>query len=318
MKKETSIIKMFPQSLRGYFRQIAREYEELSEIRIRCNKPVIILRNDGEFYVTKEGERKAIISQDRLNLEKEALQLGPNQLEDIFVYLCQYSPYAFSNELRQGFLTVAGGHRIGVAGQVVMEASSVKGMRNIRFINMRISHEVLGISNVIFDKLHEGEHFCNTLLMAEPAGGKTTMLRDLIRQLSNGTEGHPGKVIGVVDERSEIAGCFLGEPQNDLGIRADVLDACPKVYGMEMLLRSMNPDVIAVDEIATPEEVDTLKLLCRCGIGILATIHAGSVQELEGKEFLKPLLNMGCFQRFVLLRQKAVVGVYNWKGEMVL
>ena len=152
--------------------------------------------------------------------------------------------------------------------------------------------------------------------------GKTTLLRDLIRQLSDGfvldSRKIQGYTVGVVDERSEIAGCFLGEPQNDVGMRTDVLDNCPKDAGMEMLLRSMAPQILAVDEIATERDVQTLQKAMHCGTKVLATVHGTSFAELEKKPFLQPILHMQEFTRFIVLKGQGTSLVYNEKGEQLL
>ena len=288
MQRTTSILQMFPQKLRLYFEQAA-EYEDLAEIRIRCRQPVMLRRGRKEYYLAADGT----MQEER---PKECLVFNVGQVESIFVHLCQYSPYAYGEELRQGFITVAGGHRIGVSGQVLSENKSIRSIRNIRFLNMRISHEVKGAADAVLPFIIQKDMPCNTMLIAGPGMGKTTLLRDLIRQLSDGfvldSRKIQGYTVGVVDERSEIAGCFLGEPQNDVGMRTDVLDNCPKDAGMEMLLRSMAPQILAVDEIATERDVQTLQKAMHCGTKVLATVHGTSFAELEKKPFLQPLQHM--------------------------
>lgn len=314
MQKTTSILQMFPQKLRLYFEQ-ATEYEDLAEIRIRCRQPVMLRRGRKEYYLAADGT----MQEER---PKECLVFNVGQVESIFVHLCQYSPYAYGEELRQGFITVAGGHRIGVSGQVLSENKSIRSIRNIRFLNMRISHEVKGAADAVLPFIMHKDMPCNTMLIAGPGMGKTTLLRDLIRQLSDGfvldSRKIQGYTVGVVDERSEIAGCFLGEPQNDVGMRTDVLDNCPKDAGMEMLLRSMAPQILAVDEIATERDVQTLQKAMHCGTKVLATVHGTSFAELEKKPFLQPLLHMQEFTRFIVLKGQGTSLVYNEKGEQLL
>ena len=187
--------------------------------------------------------------------------------------------------LKQGFITVEGGHRVGVAGKVIIENEKVKNIQYISSLNVRISHEVLGCADALIPYITENKQICHTLIISPPCCGKTTLIRDLIRQISDGNEYIKGCSVGVVDERSEIAGCFLGEPQNDVGMRTDVLDNCPKDAGMEMLLRSMAPQILAVDEIATERDVQTLQKAMHCGTKVLATVHGTSFSELEKKPF---------------------------------
>ena len=154
-------------------------------------------------------------------------------------------------------------------------------MKNISFINIRISHEVKGAADSVIPYMYKDEMLLNTLIISPPGCGKTTLLRDLIRQVSDGNSYGKGMTVGVVDERSELAGSFCGIPQNDLGMRTDVLDACPKKRGMLLLLRSMSPRVIAIDELGSREELDQLRRAQACGCRILATVHGESIGDVE-------------------------------------
>lgn len=288
------ILKMFPNKVRSMFMQAALQSENIQEIRIRAGAPVIIKSMSREIFLTTEGK----FTED-IHL---AAVLHENELEQILEHICDYSIYAYENEIKQGFITVPGGHRIGVAGQVVLEADgSVRMMKNIRYLNIRISHEIKGAANALYPYLYEGESLCNTLLISPPGCGKTTMLRDLIRLISIGNEERPGMTVGVVDERSELSGSYMGIAQNDLGIRTDVLEGCPKDVGMMLLIRSMAPQVIAVDEIGSEEDVRALISAMKCGCRILATIHAESIEEVKKKHNLRQLLEDKSFQRYILL-----------------
>lgn len=296
-----SLIQLFPKELREYFTLLAEKAEKLQEIRIRANQPLLCYMEGKEYFVERTG---------RLTRELEnAISFSRHEVSDILNYICKYSPYAYEEELRQGFLTAAGGHRIGVAGELVLEGEKIIGMKNIRFLNIRISHEIVGAANAVLPCLYNMKKtfydrpFYNTLIISPPAFGKTTMLRDLIRQVSNGNKWANGRTVGVVDERSEIAGSFLGVPQNDVGIRTDVLDNCPKVYGMMMLIRSMSPHVVAIDELGGMEDVMALRKVVYCGCKVMATIHGENLEEIYKKDFLTELLKEMVFKRFVVLKR---------------
>ncbi len=316
MKKEKSILQLFPGSVRAYFTKVCERYEDLSEIRIRAGCPVMIRRRGTEYYLLMSGEERLAEG----NSLKGAYCPDALQVDNMFSYLCQYSPYAYGEALKQGFLTVAGGHRIGVAGQVYRTSDGIGGIRNIRFLNIRISHEIKGVAEPFVSALYDRQsgEIQNCLVISPPGLGKTTMLRDMVRLISNGDEIHRGCQVSVVDERSEIAGCFQGQPQNDVGMRTDVLDACPKACGMEMMLRSMAPEVLAVDEIALEKDVETLLLLLNCGVRVLATIHGETLEEVREKPYLMPLFTADYFRRFLLIKRKGEAQLFNEKGDVMV
>ena len=223
-------------------------------------------------------------------------------------YIANYSLYAYEEELKQGYLTVRGGHRIGVAGKIIMDGNRISSVRYISFLNVRLSHERKGCADPIMPYVFENGELCHCMIISPPGCGKTTLLRDLVRQVSNGSTWCEGQTVGVVDERSEIGGSYLGVPQNDLGIRTDVLDCCPKAAGMMMLIRSMSPRVIAVDEIGDYEDIRAIEAVLNCGCRILATVHGNSIEDIEKKPLLKRFLTEKIFQRYVILGSREAVG----------
>ena len=223
------------------------------------------------------------------------------KLRETLEFAGAYSLYAYEDEIRQGYLTLPGGHRIGVTGKAVTENGQVKTLRYITSLNIRVAHEVKGCADAVLPWLYSSEGLCHTLLISPPRCGKTTLLRESIRQISNGRTGFRGMRVGVVDERSEIGGSHLGVPGLDVGVRTDILDGCPKAEGMMMLVRSMSPELIAVDEIGGNADMEAMENAISCGCRILATVHGSSLEEIRQKPLVSGLLQTGIFERFVVL-----------------
>lgn len=271
---EKTILHLFPQEYRGLWQQVAKEQEILQELRLRAGRPIIVQRAGEEFFLEESGMLTGT--------ESGAHVVTDRELERIIEHICHYSPYAYEEELRRGFITVAGGHRVGVTGQVVLEPDgSVRTIKNISGLNIRISHQIKGAADKVLPYLYRNQELKNTLIISPPGCGKTTLLRDIIRQVSDGNRYRAGMTVGVVDERSELAGSFQGRAQNDLGMRTDVLDGCPKQTGMLMLLRSMSPQVIAIDEVGEAAEWEMLRRASACGCKILVTVHGESFSDVE-------------------------------------
>ena len=270
------IVKIFPVHIRE---ALANDTWKagLEEIRVRVGSPLEFIYGGESRYLP---EHKGVCILPSACGYESGYRMTPEDLREMLNYISDYSLYAYSEEVKEGYLTIEGGHRIGMAGQVVKKDGKVTGLSHITFLNVRIAHEKRGCADDILPHIRRSDGIYNTLMLSPPGIGKTTFLRDLIRQLSAGDAGTPGMKVGVVDERSEIAACHLGIPQNDLGPRTDVLDNCPKEHGIHMLLRSMSPQIIAVDELGLPEDFAAVADCARCGVSILGTIHAGSVLEV--------------------------------------
>lgn len=292
--KETSILQLFPLESRERFMEVALQQSNVTEIRLRADLPIIIMKGSKEFFLDKKGHMKETLS--------DAYYMNSEELEDILNHICQYSLYAYEDEIKQGFITVAGGHRIGIAGQVVMEGEEkIRTIKHILHLNIRIAHQIIGAADSILPSLYRDGRIQNILIISPPGCGKTTLLRDIIRQVSNGNLYGKGCAVGVVDERSEIGGCYMGMQQNDLGIRTDVLDACPKAFGMMMLLRSMSPSVVAIDEIGSKKDMEAVHIASSCGVKIVATVHGTGIADVRLKEGMEELWKERIFDIFLVL-----------------
>lgn len=267
-----ALIRLFPAEEQEFWKNILN-YEGLNEIRFRAGKALMAVAAGEDFFICRQGELVKNVD--------EARCITGTEIARLLLHFCRYSPYAYEEELREGFLTLEGGHRLGLSGQAVMENGKIKTIRNVSFMNLRIAHQIKGAADEVLPLVyHEGE-IRNTLIVSKPGGGKTTLLRDLIRQVSDGNRYGRGRIVGVVDERSELAGCFQGIPQNDLGIRTDVLDGCKKDIGMELMIRSMSPEILAVDELGRMSgERKTVKEAVRSGVKVFATTHGEIRQEI--------------------------------------
>lgn len=309
--REDTVYGLFPARIREILKKAGLELEKLQEVRMRAERP-LLLRYDGrEYGITAEG--------GLTDQSQGSCVVSGRELKEALEQISGYSMYAFDEEMRQGFITVPGGHRVGIAGKIVMEGERVSCVRHISFLNIRLSHEKKGCADELMPFLVEGGELCHTLIISPPRCGKTTLLRDVIRQVSEGFLDMPGQTVGVVDERSELGGCYLGIPQNDLGIRTDVLDCCKKAEGMMMLLRSMSPQVIAVDEIGSSEDGRAIEAVFHCGCKLLATVHGNSVEDIRRKPLLHRLVRSHSFERYVVLgggRPGRIREIFDSRGTL--
>lgn len=294
MSKKTEVTAV----LGGKIKEVCEKVDEktfsaIQEIRIRQGRPLCLKKDGQTYFVTKSGVLKEVktnvFTPDRRDI-----------LSTVEV-LAGYSRFAFHEEMRQGYFTIAGGHRIGLCGHTLVRQGQVTEIGQITGLNIRCAKEVKGCAEAIFPYVLEEGQVKNTLLISPPGCGKTTLLRDLVRLISNS-----GFCVGVVDERSEIAACFGGEVGNDCGENTDVLDGCPKTEGILMLLRSMAPEVIAVDELGSVADLQAVAEASLCGVSVVATCHGAHYADLMQKEGWQKALEGKLFERLVFLEGGAV------------
>ena len=284
--------------LSGQLSRISKGFfEQMTELRIRADKPLLIYCLGEEHAVGTNGLQSSLL---------QAYHPTSSDIAETVERISQYSLYALEEELRMGYITLPGGHRIGIVGRAVVEAGKLRTIRPISGLNIRISRAIVGCGDTIVPKIMDshGKPY-NTMIISPPGCGKTTLLRDIIRQLSDNI----GLTIGVVDERSEIGGSYKGLQQNDLGIRTDLLDGCPKAEGMVLLLRAMAPDVIAVDELGSEADTAAVENVSNAGVRLLCTVHGYDLKDIYVKPNLSALLEKGIFKRFVMLSAPGKEGV---------
>ncbi|MDN4074709.1 stage III sporulation protein AA [Fictibacillus terranigra] len=275
---------------------------QLEEIRFRLQRPLELIINGQPEYPSCGSGYYLVRPEDGVQLINK---------------LSRYSLYALEEELKRGYITIKGGHRVGLAGKVITEKGEVKAIRDIGSYNIRIAREKIGSADPFLPSLYENRRWLNTLIVGAPQTGKTTLLRDLARAVSTGCPEKkiPSSKVGIVDERSEIAGSVKGIPQFVLGQRVDVLDACPKAEGMMMMIRSMSPEVLIADEIGRKEDAEAILEAMNAGVGMMMTVHGHSLEEALRRPAISPLAEMKLFDRYIELTRTGkpgtVRGIYD-------
>ena len=280
-------------------RAVLRYEEAAAILPIRLRKAALELPEEQkaiaeEFRLRTGKEMTVLLSEGEVSLGMEVV---PEDLDILCDLATEFSRYAAAETLREGFLSVRGGFRVGLCGSAVMKDGINTNLKSFSSAAIRISREKKGIAVALIPQLFQENRFMNTLILSPPGGGKTTLLRDVIRSLSE-----QGIRISLIDERGEIAVMYRGETQLDVGRCTDILDACPKSIGIPMMLRAMNPQIIAVDEITVPEDIKAMSLAVGCGVGLLATIHASNIEDLLERSLYRKLLHDRVFQQAILIR----------------
>ena len=228
-------------------------------------------------------------------------------IEETFQIICKYSVHSFIDDIKKGFITLRGGHRIGIVGKVIIENGQVKNIKHISSLNIRISREIKGCSKKVLKHVIKNKNqINNTIIISPPQCGKTTILRDIVRNISNGNReyGFKGVKVALIDERNEIGGSCMGIPQLDVGIRTDIMETCPKDLGIMMVLRSMSPDVIVTDEIGNESEIKALYTALNGGVSLITTVHGDSIEDIQNREELRRLLDGNLFKKAIILSSR--------------
>lgn len=286
-------------------------FYEVEELRLRVGQPLMLRTVDKDLFISHQGEATS---------PYKAYIIKSEDLTAALERMTHSSLYAVEENLKQGFITLPGGNRVGLTGEAVLQDGQLQTLKHISSLNLRIARDIQGQSLKILPLLlNSAGQLYHTLLISPPRAGKTTLLRDLIRSISNGVPKLrlEGQTVGVVDERGELAGMWQGIPTYDLGLRTDVLDGCPKANGMSMMVRSMSPQVLAVDELGHAEDVIAITDALRTGVRILSTAHAGTLEEARSRPVITHLLDQGVFERLVVLSRRhgpgTLEGVYDLK-----
>lgn len=268
----------------------------LEEIRLRADKPLVLQNYIREWFVDRNG----FLS----DAQGDSFIVSPEDVRITLELISENSIYAYQEEIKNGYITIKGGHRIGLSGRVIAEDGSVKNMKDISGINIRISNQVPGCSQKVLRYLIKSNtDIYNTLIVSPPQCGKTTILRDIARSFSDGIPEYNfrGIKVGIVDERSELAACFRGIPQNDVGLRTDILDRCPKSIGMSMLIRSMSPKVIITDEIGSDGDREAVQAVLNAGVRMITSAHGYNISELKSRREVLKMMEDKVFERYIVL-----------------
>jgi stage III sporulation protein AA len=293
MENTKEVLEILPPHIRNQIKDL-QGLERLQELRLKVNKPMM-LQMGNEEVITK------------YNVSIQDIKL-------ILQHISKYSIYAYEEEIKQGYLTIKGGHRVGLCGSCVVEDNKIKTIKSLGSLNIRIGKEVEGCSNNLIPLILKGNNVLNTIIISPPRCGKTTLLRDIARNLSDGFKAVKlsGKKVCIIDERSEISGCYNAVPQMNVGLRTDVLDNCPKAEGIMMAIRSMSPEVIICDEIGTQKDMESILMALNSGVCLITSIHGYGIEDLYSRAVFNEIIDNHVFKRAVILSARNGAGTIEY------
>ena len=279
----------------------------LEEIRLRTDQPICLRTAEHDYWLSASGALQPHYL--------DAYCLGKEEMNKTVLLLANSSLYALEEELRWGYITLAGGHRVGLAGQGIVSRGELKTLKNINSLNIRIAREIEGAAQKILPYVIERGTVRDTLIISPPRAGKTTILRDIAKSLADGCGGLRPLQVGIVDERTEIAGAKEGIAQLAVGHHSDVLSGCPKDQGLLLMVRAFAPDVLITDELGNPADVAAVWNTALCGVTLIASAHGADIHDIQKRPVLRELAVAGIFQRYAVLSRRlgpgTLEGIYD-------
>ena len=265
--------------------------QSITEIRLRTKSKVILI------CINREIVLDCIVT--------------TNAILEVLLNVSKNSIYAIQNDINNGFVIIRGGHRIGISGEVVYVDGKIKNIKNICSLNIRVARQIYGCADKVLPEIIEDGKINNTLIISPPGCGKTTLIRDIIRQISNGIPSmkFKGKNVSLIDERGEIASVYEGVASLDVGVRTDIMSNVTKATGMKMMIRSMAPNVIATDEIGKQEDIVAIKEAILSGVNVIFTMHGDSITSIIKNKDIKELLDLNIFSKIIILSNGKTPGI---------
>lgn len=290
------MLEIFPERIKNALSKL--NLNNVYEIRLRVNKPIAINQLGQTYFVSIKGITSNC---------NDAIILTKEEIEIIFYSICENSVFSVNDRIKQGFITLQNGARVGITGEIVYENNKISTIKNVSSLNIRIPHEIYGCAEIAFNYCLTNT-FENTLIISPPGAGKTTIMRDLARQISKHNIAYN---IMIIDERNEISNTISGVTNFDVGILTDVIINSSKEFGFNTSIRTMRPDIIFTDEIGGINDIESIKKAATCGIKVAATIHASSLNDLKNKKEMEDVIQSKIFKRYILLSNRKGVGTYE-------